>query len=114
MGRWNDSCVLLYILKVALLFPFLVPTESLTHTRAVGPTKGLRLKSADESNCTHNESFMPSKCGPEGMVQMSLTVPFKKLLWFKKAKCKHARMQRNLVWESLEEDFSFGPENFKH
>lgn len=48
---------------------------------------------------------------------MSLTVPFKKLIWFKKAKCKHARMQRNLVWDLWRKIFfggGAGPEKFKH
>ena len=39
---------------------------------------------------------------------MSLTVPFKKLIWFKKAKYKHARMQRNLVWDLWRKIFFWG------
>lgn len=40
-------------------------------------------------------------------------------MWFKKAKCKRARRQRNLVWGSLEEEWfvglvRFGLEDFKH
>ena len=49
--------------------------------------------------------------------QMRLTVPFEKLVWFKKAKCKRARTQRNLVWDLWKKIglfVWFGPENFKH